>query len=966
MADWNTPTLTSTYTSVLDTLKNRDIDAALMFDPALVTPTNLPTNAIRWNSAANRFEKFNGTAWAVLTTTYAIDADTLDGQHGSYYREWANLLNVPTTFTPSTHSHDTLYYTKTLGDARYGNNLFVNSNTIQLRDVNNTVLTSITVPYATNAGTVNTYSVGQSLLTNSAVTFSGVTAASLTSAAGLSLTATGANAVTTVTNGAERTRVTAAGDLLVGSTSATWADANRNVIEVNGASSSLLGLKTGGVAAGYLFATNTSLDLLAVGTRYLSFLTGGAERARLHASGGLSLGNTVDPGANNLSVQGLVSSNRLTVDGLTMFSKSTIDMSTLDAATYYPVTITIPPTGRPVRMRIQNGLNSNVPSWSIHPSGFSVLFEWTTNGSGYGVIPVSRTIHTSVQSWASVEIVGGVSQMTQSSNEVIYLRGGGIYYFEANQDVTPVVRSTSFTTTGETVSPSTTAINSPWYMSTGTASFGSIYTAGTIASLGGDISLVSNAKYFRSVTTNGTSVRMLGINSGDVAYVGPIDPGPTNVIFNGSTSSTVAAFYTGGTERLRIDASGNVGLGATPPANTTYPGLFFAQSGMFDYQGNGGLFYNAYTTGVGQLKYRQAGLQVAAYIHSQDGSHTWYNAAAGAANTAVDLVQRMKLTAAGNLGVGTLDPTDFGANYRTIQASGPTGGVFRASNTANTMVGDFFVDSSGVYIRTTGASSVPLVFMTDSTEKMRLGGNGNLGIGTANPGFILDVQGSTANMSRINVLRTGSSGVGAQLLSTGALAGVAATAAGPLALYTSDLERVYITAAGNVGIGTNTPADQLHLSSAAPNFRLTDTDTGGYTQLSAANSTGSFGIYVDQGNTVASSIFLLYIDGAEKVRVDATGNLTAVANITAYSDERLKTDIRTIPQALDLVQEMRGVFFEKDGTAGVGVIAQEMELVLPEVVLNGEFKSVAYGNIVGVLIEAIKELRAEVYSLKEV
>jgi hypothetical protein len=97
-----------------------------------------------------------------------------------------------------------------------------------------------------------------------------------------------------------------------------------------------------------------------------------------------------------------------------------------------------------------------------------------------------------------------------------------------------------------------------------------------------------------------------------------------------------------------------------------------------------------------------------------------------------------------------------------------------------------------------------------------------------------------------------------------------------------------------------------------------------------------------------------------------TGNFTASGNITAYSDERLKTDVETIPNALEKVNSLRGVSYTKDGVRGLGVIAQEIEKVLPEVVLDGEeFKSVAYGNIVGVLIEAIKELTAEVAELKK-
>ena len=91
---------------------------------------------------------------------------------------------------------------------------------------------------------------------------------------------------------------------------------------------------------------------------------------------------------------------------------------------------------------------------------------------------------------------------------------------------------------------------------------------------------------------------------------------------------------------------------------------------------------------------------------------------------------------------------------------------------------------------------------------------------------------------------------------------------------------------------------------------------------------------------------------------DDNGNWTAIGNITAYSDERLKENIETIPNALETVKKLRGVSFAKkdSGIKGIGVIAQEIEKVLPEVVVDAEYKSVSYGNIVGLLIEAIKEL----------
>ena len=103
-----------------------------------------------------------------------------------------------------------------------------------------------------------------------------------------------------------------------------------------------------------------------------------------------------------------------------------------------------------------------------------------------------------------------------------------------------------------------------------------------------------------------------------------------------------------------------------------------------------------------------------------------------------------------------------------------------------------------------------------------------------------------------------------------------------------------------------------------------------------------------------------------EVTVTNAGNLTALGNVTAYSDSRLKTDVKTIENAVDTVSKLRGVSFTRLDTQekGIGVIAQEIEEVIPEVVQDGAYKSVAYGNVVGVLIEAIKELKAEIEELK--
>ena len=97
--------------------------------------------------------------------------------------------------------------------------------------------------------------------------------------------------------------------------------------------------------------------------------------------------------------------------------------------------------------------------------------------------------------------------------------------------------------------------------------------------------------------------------------------------------------------------------------------------------------------------------------------------------------------------------------------------------------------------------------------------------------------------------------------------------------------------------------------------------------------------------------------------VSVTGSLTATGNVTAYSDERLKSDIETLDGSK--VYDMRGVSYTKDGEASSGVIAQELQEVAPELVHEGEeYLSVAYGNLVGYLIEAVKDLKAEIEELK--
>lgn len=102
--------------------------------------------------------------------------------------------------------------------------------------------------------------------------------------------------------------------------------------------------------------------------------------------------------------------------------------------------------------------------------------------------------------------------------------------------------------------------------------------------------------------------------------------------------------------------------------------------------------------------------------------------------------------------------------------------------------------------------------------------------------------------------------------------------------------------------------------------------------------------------------------------IDDSGNLTAAANVTAYSDASLKEGVATLNGAIELVRRLRGVAYRRieTGAHEVGVIAQEVRDVLPEVVLenaNG-LLSVNYGALVAPLIEAVKDLVVRIEALE--
>ncbi len=167
-------------------------------------------------------------------------------------------------------------------------------------------------------------------------------------------------------------------------------------------------------------------------------------------------------------------------------------------------------------------------------------------------------------------------------------------------------------------------------------------------------------------------------------------------------------------------------------------------------------------------------------------------------------------------------------------------------------------------------------------------------------------------------------------------------------------------------------ATDAELSSAISGLTI---GNGTVTMSAGAGMTGGGAFSMNQTNSETVTMNVIGGNGIS-VSADAvamsgsyTGSFTATGDITAYSDESLKTNIQTIDNALGRVEAVRGVTFDRleDGSTSTGVVAQELLEVLPEAVhtdANG-VHSVAYGNITGLLIEAVKELSAEVKELKK-
>jgi hypothetical protein len=151
------------------------------------------------------------------------------------------------------------------------------------------------------------------------------------------------------------------------------------------------------------------------------------------------------------------------------------------------------------------------------------------------------------------------------------------------------------------------------------------------------------------------------------------------------------------------------------------------------------------------------------------------------------------------------------------------------------------------------------------------------------------------------------------------------------------------TETGRVGIGRTDPQVEL--------------DVSGVVNVSSNLEVGTSNLFVD---TETSNVGIGTTNPTYKL--DVTGDIYATGNVAAYSDKRAKSDIKKIENALDKIDQLNGYTFTMNDKRYAGVIAQEVLPILPEVVTGSEETNyaVAYGNMMGLVIEAIKEIKEKI------
>ena len=388
--------------------------------------------------------------------------------------------------------------------------------------------------------------------------------------------------------------------------------------------------------------------------------------------------------------------------------------------------------------------------------------------------------------------------------------------------------------------------------------------------------------------------------------------------------------------------------------------------------------------------------------------------------------ERMRIANGGNVGIGTTNPAfplEVYLNSSTAYTSTSRGNVMRLYNpnsSSNIFVGIELGGAgpsndglAGINAVVTSAGSAALTFYTrdNSTfgEKMRISSTGNVGIGITNPESPLHVASNvaSANNSLLYLYNSDFTSTTRTFVRVRNNISVGSTyssyfgqgADGKTYIIANDTSRNDIVIKGDngyVGIGTNNPQALLEISDSSSNTLMKVRNN------SNANTTGKSAMYGFYGTDTANSLkdvggmqatpndvnwvngwLYWYVRSSDsqalRMSLSSGGAMVISGALTqngSPSDINLKENLVKISSPLDKISQINGYNFEwKEGSPArgnisnivedAGVIAQEIEEVMPEIVrVSDEHKVVNYNGLIALLIEGMKELKAEIEELK--
>jgi hypothetical protein len=319
-----------------------------------------------------------------------------------------------------------------------------------------------------------------------------------------------------------------------------------------------------------------------------------------------------------------------------------------------------------------------------------------------------------------------------------------------------------------------------------------------------------------------------------------------------ANSSGFLRFDTNATERLRITSAGNVGIGNSSPPTSFALGS--STTGL------------SFTSASSSLNSGKIAVLKQVEIGSGNGDLTIETYAGGAGGG-----ERMRITSAGDVGIGTSAPDIFGRFYTRsvgIDSSGTTalqidGTSYSIIDMGANGVRLGFLSQSGTETSLGNLSTIPLVFQTNSGERMRITSAGNVGIGTSSPTVALEVNGAVKFVD---------SGAGGPDLSFGNIGGSTfinniAAARNYYGAYEhvftnedNSIERVRINSDGNVGIGTSNPVAKLESLDGDIKVTTQSAFAGFITSRNTIPSSG--GTQLGRLQYSAYSTGTTYVDGA--------------------------------------------------------------------------------------------------------